>query len=217
MTVRRFRPAVIAVTAVALAVVVTGCDSGGKSDKGAAAASPSKTTPVPVAKPAVAPEPSSKAATKNKSSNSKKKSAKSAKPSGGGGGGDCVTAPPAPEAYDPDEFALYRTEDLPGTPGTPGMVNLVVQHGAWGCPGAGGAGDGDGRPFVGSGEESRWAIAKDAQVTATNPILSTSESKPITVHELTSWVATHPDSGLVFRYTTGADGAIHRLEQVYAP
>ncbi|MGW7307735.1 hypothetical protein ACWGI1_19410, partial [Streptomyces sp. NPDC054835] len=122
----------------------------------------------------------------------------------------CVTAPPDPDAYDPDEFALYRVEELPGSTG---KVNLVLQNGAWGC----GEPDTDGAPFVVSGEESRWAMDQAAYVTATTPIVESTENRRIGVQELIDWVKAHPDSGLVFRYETGGDGAIHRLDQVFTP
>ncbi|MEU7030477.1 hypothetical protein AB6O49_18835 [Streptomyces sp. SBR177] len=121
-----------------------------------------------------------------------------------------MTSAPNPEAYDPDEFALYRIEELPGSTG---KVNLVLQHGAWGC----GEPDTDGAPFVVSGEDSRWALDQAAYVTATNPIVESTENQRIGVQELIDWVKAHPDSGLVFRYETGEDGAIHRLDQVFMP
>ncbi|HET6359917.1 hypothetical protein, partial [Streptomyces sp.] len=123
---------------------------------------------------------------------------------------DCAGEPPSPDHVDPDEIAVYRVEELDGSTG---KVNLVIEHGAWGCPGK----DTDGAPFVVTGEHSRWALDQAAYVTATNPITDSSENQRIGVQELIDWINAHPDSGLVFRYETGADGAIHRLEQVFTP
>lgn len=124
--------------------------------------------------------------------------------------GGCSDATPGPDDVDPDEFAVYRVEELAGSTG---KVNLVIQHGVWGCPGK----DTDGAPFVVTGEESRWALDQAAYVTATNPITGGAENQRIGVQELIDWIDAHPDSGLVFRYETGDDGAIHRLEQVFIP
>ncbi|MGW5423164.1 hypothetical protein [Streptomyces sp. NPDC003943] len=125
-------------------------------------------------------------------------------------GGDCVTAAPNPDHYDPDEIALYRIEELPGSTG---KVNLVFQHGAWGC----GSPDSDGAPFVVSGEEARWAMDQAAYVTATNPIIASTENKRIGVQELIDWVKANPNSGLVFRYDVGGDGSIDSLQEVFTP
>ncbi|POX50165.1 hypothetical protein C3489_23270, partial [Streptomyces sp. Ru71] len=115
-----------------------------------------------------------------------------------------------PDHVDPDEIAVYRVEELPASTG---KVNLVIQHGAWGCPGK----DSDGTSFVVTGEDSRWALDQAAYVTATNPIVAGSTNQRIGVQELVDWIQAHPDSGLVFKYATGDDGAIHSLEQVYTP
>ncbi|MFF0432700.1 hypothetical protein ACFYU9_10810 [Streptomyces sp. NPDC004327] len=125
-------------------------------------------------------------------------------------GSGCVTAAPDPDHYDPDEIALYRIEELPGSTG---KVNLVFQHGAWGC----GSPDSDGAPFVVSGEEARWAMDGAAYVTATNPIITSTENQRIGVQELIDWVKGHPDSGLVFRYDVGGDGSIDSLQEVFTP
>ncbi|MFI5799866.1 hypothetical protein [Streptomyces sp. NPDC051677] len=124
--------------------------------------------------------------------------------------GGCSDEAPSPDDVDPDEFAVYRVEELDGSTG---KVNLVIQHGVWGCPGK----DTDGAPFVVTGEDSRWALDQAAYVTATTPVTSGAENQRIGVQELIDWIDAHPDSGLVFRYETGDDGAIHRLEQVFTP
>ncbi|MCX2184271.1 hypothetical protein KV205_27630 [Streptomyces sp. SKN60] len=223
MNITRFRSAAaVALAAVALTAALTGC----QKDKAAApapAASPASTTApapatttdaptdAPTAVPASKPssKPSSTSGTKKKTS---KTGTKKGTTSGGGGTGapGCVTSAPNPDAYDPDEFALYRIEELPGSTG---KVNLVLQHGAWGC----GTPDSDGAPFVVSGEDSRWALDQAAYVTATDPIVPSTENQRIGVQELIDWVNAHPDSGLVFRYEVGEDGAIHRLDQVFMP
>jgi hypothetical protein len=221
MKVNRIRSVVVAFAAVTLAAVLTGCQGGGTaagSDAGAgagkgagkgagastAAASPSGTGTGAAgagAGAASSPGVSAKPAGSGKST----VPAASTSPAAG-----CSDEPPTPDEVDPDEFALYRIEELDGSTG---KVNLVIQHGAWGCPGK----DTDGAPFVVTGEESRWAMDQAAYVTATNPITDSAENQRIGVQELIDWVNAHPDSGLVFRYETGDDGAIHRLEQVFTP
>ncbi|MFI8828126.1 hypothetical protein [Streptomyces sp. NPDC053431] len=218
---KRRRPVVVAAAAVVLAVMVTGCQKGGSTDAAAdgavepgavatATAEPAgdgaddgepteDETPQPVVKPT--PKPVSKGTRTTKPTK---------KPAPGTTATGCVTEPPTPEAYDPDEFALYRIEELPAATG---KVNLVLQHGAWGC----GEHDTDGAPFVVSGEESRWALDQAAYVTATDPIVASTENQRIGVQELIDWVNANPDSGLVFKYQVGDDGAIHRLDQVFVP
>ncbi|WP_370414044.1 hypothetical protein [Streptomyces fradiae] len=221
MNITRFRSAAVTLAAVALAAALTGC----QKDKAAAPApaaspasssapAPATTTDAPTAVPASKPssKPSSGSTTSGTKKKTSKKGTKKGTTSGGGGTAapGCVTSAPNPDAYDPDEFALYRIEELPGSTG---KVNLVMQHGAWGC----GTPDSDGAPFVVSGEDSRWALDQAAYVTATDPIVPSTENQRIGVQELIDWVNAHPDSGLVFRYEVGEDGAIHRLDQVFMP
>ncbi|WP_157856487.1 MULTISPECIES: hypothetical protein [Streptomyces] len=219
MNVDRFRPAFVALAAVALAAVLTGCQEGGAAaGDGVPGASATADGPgVVEMSEAPVDEPS---ATGDATPGVKTPAKVPAKKTGGpkpkpratteAPGADCVDGPPEPEDYDPDEFALYRIEELDGSTG---KVNLVIQHGAWGCGGA----DTDGGPFVVSGEESRWALDQAAYVTVTDPIVASTENQRIGVQELIDWVGAHPDSGLVFRYETGDDWAIHRLEQVFTP
>lgn len=122
----------------------------------------------------------------------------------------CSNEPPTPDEVDPQTFAIHRTETITGD--SP-HINLILQHGRWGCPSE----DSDGLPYVTTGEDSRWALDQAAYITATSPITMSSASQHIGVQEFLDWVAAHPDSGLVFRYETGDDGAIHRLDEVYAP
>ncbi|WP_369145582.1 hypothetical protein [Streptomyces sp. R44] len=218
MNVDRLRPAVLALAAGALAGVLTGCQKGGSAaaptapapaaTTTAAPASPAGTTAPPAAPPAVTPTvaPAVKKPVVAKPPAPKTSAPATATPKAA----DCVDSPPGPDDVDPDEFALYRIEEL--DPST-GKVNLVVQRGAWGCAPK----DSDGAPFVGTGEESRWALDQAAYVTATNPIVTSTENQRIGVQELIDWVKAHPDSGLVFRFQVGDDGAIHQLEEVFTP
>lgn len=219
MNVDRFRPAFVALAAVALAAVLTGCQEGGAAaGDGVPGASATADGPG-VVEMSEAPVDES-AATGDATSGVRTPVKVPARKSGGpkpkprvtteAPGADCVDGPPEPEDYDPDEFALYRIEELDGSTG---KVNLVIQHGAWGCGGT----DTDGGPFVVSGEESRWALDQAAYVTVTDPIVASTENQRIGVQELIDWVDAHPDSGLVFRYETGDDWSIHRLEQVFTP
>lgn len=107
----------------------------------------------------------------------------------------------------PDEIAVLRY--------TPegGSLSLIFKYGNWGCPSP----DSDGVPFVTVGKETYLPLDQAAYVTATNPIVESSENQHIGVQELLDWLEAHPDSGLVFRYTQGADGAINRLEEEYTP
>ncbi|MER5202899.1 hypothetical protein [Streptomyces sp. NPDC002825] len=216
MNADRLRPAVLVLAAAALTAVLTGCQEGGAAAGGAAPSAPAPattaapadapTTAPPAATPTVAPAVKKPAAPKTSAPKTSAPKAPAPAPKAK----DCVDGPPGPDDVDPDEFALYRIEELDGSTG---KVNLVVQHGAWGC----GPADSDGGPFVVTGEESRWALDQAAYVTATNPIVTSTENQHIGVQELIDWVKAHPDSGLVFRYQVGADGAIHQLEEVFTP
>ncbi|MER6031213.1 hypothetical protein [Streptomyces sp. NPDC001851] len=227
MNTHRLRPAAIALAAAALAAMLTGCQgddstagaegspsaaatatqapgtSGGAKggatggSTGTSGGTPSTATASPGA--AGAGTPAAKPASKGPGS------VKTTPPITG-----CASKAPDPDHVDPDEIAVYRVEELPA--GT-GKVNLVIQHGAWGCPDK----DSGGRPFVVTGEDSRWALDQAAYVTATNPIVASSKNQRIGVQELIDWINAHPDAGLVFKYATGDDGAIHSLEEVYTP
>ncbi|RSS44088.1 hypothetical protein EF912_29355 [Streptomyces sp. WAC07061] len=100
----------------------------------------------------------------------------------------------------PDTIAVYRY--------TPegGSHHLIVRHGEFGCPG----------PFEPVGEETFYPVSETAKITATAPILpSEAKGKPISTDELASWLTTHPDKGLPFRYHLNAAGVIDTLEEVY--
>ncbi|MEU9988515.1 hypothetical protein AB0E10_17305 [Streptomyces sp. NPDC048045] len=230
MHAHRLRPAAIALAAAALAAVLTGCQgdesaAGADGSPSAVATTASKapgtdggkggdtgstggtggtggsgaTAPASPGAAGGAGTPAAKPASKPAGS------AKTTAPAAG-----CATKAPDPDHVDPDEIAVYRVEELPASTG---KVNLVIQHGAWGCPGK----DTDGKPFVVTGEDARWALDQAAYVTATNPVVASSKNQRIGVQELIDWINAHPDSGLVFKYGTGDDGAIHSLEQVYTP
>ncbi|WP_426365120.1 hypothetical protein [Streptomyces sp. E-08] len=212
MNADRLRPAVLALAAVALAAVLTGCQDGAAAGAGAPTAPATTAAPAPTTAAPTAPAPTTVAPAPTTVAPTTVAPAPATTPPvvrkplpGATKSKGCAESAPSP-----DEFALYRIEELDGSTG---KVNLVVQHGAWGCA----TGDSDGVPFVGTGEESRWALDQAAYVTATNPIVSGSANRRIGVQELIDWVHAHPDSGLVFRYETGDDGAIHRLEQVFTP
>ncbi|MEU7424131.1 hypothetical protein [Streptomyces sp. NPDC040750] len=229
MNADRLRPAVIACAAVALAAALTACQ-GNDSTTGADA------TPSASAKPGSTPGTSGGGKGGSTATAGPGKAIPGAGSSGAGSSGvggtgtpgakpaskttgpagttapvtGCATKAPDPDHADPDEIVVNRAEELPA--GT-GKVNLVIQHGAWGCPDK----ETDGRPFLTDGEDSRWALDQAAYVTATNPITSSSKNQRIGVQELIDWLDAHPDAGLVFKYETGDDGAIHSLQQVYAP
>jgi hypothetical protein len=107
----------------------------------------------------------------------------------------------------PDEVAVYRY--------TPegGSLSLIVKHGNWGC----GSPDSDGAPFETVGKETFIPMDQAAYVTVTNPIVESTENQPIGVQEFLDWLEAHPNSGLVFTYHLGADGAIDRLDEVFTP
>ncbi|MFJ3233849.1 hypothetical protein [Streptomyces sp. NPDC086787] len=107
----------------------------------------------------------------------------------------------------PDEVAVYRYSPEGGS------LTLVVKHGNWGCPAA----DSDGAPFVTTGKETALPMDQAAYVTATNPVVESTENQRIGVQEFLDWLDAHPDSGLVFRYHLGADGAVDSLEEVFTP
>ncbi|MGW7202657.1 hypothetical protein [Streptomyces sp. NPDC054837] len=107
----------------------------------------------------------------------------------------------------PDEIAVYRY--------TPegGSLSLIIRHGNWGC----GTPDSDGAPFETVGKETYLPLDQAAYITVTNPIVASTENQPIGVQEFLDWLEAHPDSGLVFQYHLGADGAIDHLEQIFTP
>ncbi|WP_405961768.1 hypothetical protein OG235_49550 [Streptomyces sp. NBC_00024] len=158
----------------------------------------------------------------------KKPGAASKDPGGGGktaGGVPVTSKSPAPTAtpsvgadgdaddcdhkmpISPDEIAVYRY--------TPegGFLSLIVKHGNWGC----GTPDSDGAPFETVGEETFIPMDQAANITVTTPIVESTENQPIGVQEFLDWLEAHPNSGLVFTYHLGGDGAIDRLDEVFTP
>ncbi|MGA5037129.1 hypothetical protein ACPCA8_08715 [Streptomyces capoamus] len=107
----------------------------------------------------------------------------------------------------PDELAVYRY--------TPegGALHLIVKYGAWGCAPA----DSDGAPFETVGKEIPVPMNQAAYVTVTNPVVASTENQHIGVQEFLDWLEAHPNSGLVFKYHLGADGAIDKLEEEFTP
>ncbi|MFF8926234.1 hypothetical protein ACF1AO_03125 [Streptomyces longwoodensis] len=133
-------------------------------------------------------------------------SSPTASPIAAGSGGDddgCDHKMP----ISPDEVAVYRY--------TPegGSLSLIVKHGNWGC----GSPDSDGPPFETVGKETFIPMDQAAYVTVTNPIVESTENQHIGVQEFLDWLEANPNSGLVFKYHLGADGAIDRLDEVFTP
>ncbi|TDU78807.1 hypothetical protein [Streptomyces sp. KS 21] len=185
----------------ALALTACNGDDGSDAGAGAGGASPSASPVSPSAAPATSATPAGGATPSASAASSKKPAPTATAPA--------KPKPPAPgpacaskDAVSPDEIAVYRY--------TPegGQYSLIVKHGHWGCPVAGGV-----TPFVTVGEETFIPIAEDAKIGAHAPILSGSANKPITTHELTSWLETHPNKGLVFHYNVNKAGVIDTLGQ----
>ncbi len=129
----------------------------------------------------------------------------SASPTAAGGAADDGCDHKMP--ISPDEIAVYRY--------TPegGFLSLIVKHGNWGC----GTPDSDGAPFETVGKETFIPMDQAAYVTVTTPIVESTENQHIGVQEFLDWLEAHPNSGLVFTYHLGADGAIDRLDEVFTP
>jgi hypothetical protein len=208
--------AVLAAVALA-AFALTGCgpedgvaDGGAAKPPAATAPAPAEPAPVKPAATTAAPAttPADTAPTTTATAPAPARSA-TPKPAAGTAPA-CSSTPPTPDEVDLHTFAVYRTETVPGDST---HINLVVQHGRWGCP----DGESDGLPYITTGEDSRWAMDQAAYITVTNPITDSSANRRIGVQEFLDWVKANPDSGLVFRYQTGDDGAVDRLDQVYAP
>ncbi|MFF6914275.1 hypothetical protein [Streptomyces sp. NPDC012466] len=221
MITRRYRPIVFRTltlgACVAGVVALTGCSSDSPSSAGTAASaatsSPTQTeqgtggASTPQALPAgkVSPSAGSKVSPPPVPAGTPAKPAPgSTAPTGAAGEDDgCDHKMP----ISPDEIAVYRY--------TPegGSLSLIIRHGNWGC----GTPDSDGAPFETVGKETYLPMDQAAYVTVTDPIVASTENQPIGVQEFLDWLEAHPDSGLVFRYHLGADGAIDRLEQVFTP
>jgi hypothetical protein len=211
------RTTVIGASAALLAMVLTACNGDGTSK----AASADGTTPTATAV-------SSDTGTASPTAGAKPAATPAGKPAGGGASPSTAPKPvastPAPgkplasaTAADdgcdhkmpisPDEVAVYRY--------TPegGFLSLIVKYGNWGCAPK----DSDGAPFETVGKETYMPMDQAAYITVTNPIVGGSENQHIGVQEFLDWLEAHPDSGLVFKYHLGADGAIDRLDEEFTP
>ncbi|MFE1410816.1 hypothetical protein ACFW6F_08415 [Streptomyces sp. NPDC058746] len=211
----RLRRQACAVLVLCGALVLTACNGDdGAGDAGAAGTTPGTGTASPANPSATATATATTATTGGPVPSASAGPAKKPTPASTAAptGKPKPPAPaPAPTCSRPpvadDEIAVYRW--------TPegGSAALIVKHGNWGCAVT------DGRtPFVTVGEETFIPIAEDAKITALSPILSTTVSKPITLHELTSWLESHPNRGLVFHYNANHRGIIDTLgQEEYTP
>ncbi|MEU3914510.1 MULTISPECIES: hypothetical protein [unclassified Streptomyces] len=117
-------------------------------------------------------------------------------------------APPSGTPCGPDGRKPVAPDTIAVQRYTPegGMTSLIVQHGTYGCPGR----------FEPAGPWTYLPISETAKITATAPILpSEVMGRPISTHELTGWLDTHPDKGLPFRYHLNAEGVIDTLDEIY--
>lgn len=216
------RTTAIGAAAAVLAVVLTGCNgegpsttapAGGKTVTAKPGGSGAGTgSPAADAKPA--DKPADKPATDMGSGGSPHPSAPQPAPSApvpdkptASGGADSDDGCDHKMPISPDEVAVYRY--------TPegGFLSLIVKHGNWGCAPA----DSDGAPFETVGKETYIPMDQAAYVTVTDPIVASTENQHIGVQEFLDWLEAHPNSGLVFKYHLGADGAIDRLDEVFTP
>jgi hypothetical protein len=194
-------------------LVLTGCNgddgatgSGGGTSPTKAGGTVGKGTGTGAASKRPGAKPSSGAGGAAKSPGATPAASKSPGPTASAGGADddgCDHKMP----ISPDEIAVYRY--------TPegGFLSLIVKHGNWGC----GSPDSDGAPFETVGKETFIPMDQAADVTVTNPIVESTENQPMGVQEFLDWLEAHPNSGLVFTYHLGSDGAIDRLDQVFTP
>ncbi|MGT2527823.1 hypothetical protein ACU4GG_12150 [Streptomyces nojiriensis] len=203
---RRLRLRACAALVLCGALVLTACNGDdGSGDAGAAGTSPgaSPANPLPAVTPSATAGAGAASPAASVSPSKKPDPPATAVPTGKPkppGPAPVLTCGKPPVAD--DEIAVYRW--------TPegGSAHLIVKHGNWGCAVK------DGRtPFVTVGAEVVVPIAEDARITAFSPVTSSSVSKPITLHELTSWLESHPNRGLVFHYNANHRGIIDTLGQ----
>ncbi|WP_225840327.1 hypothetical protein [Streptomyces sp. NK08204] len=212
------RTTLMSASVAVLAVLLTGCNGDGTStatpaDGKTAAAQPggsgTKTdSPTPAAKPVGTPTKGTGAGTGGTSSTmapAPASSAPAAPIASGGTGSDDGCDHKMP--ISPDEVSVY------GYTPEGGSLSLIVKYGNWGCP----SGDSDGAPFDAVGKETYMPMDQAAYITATNPIVESSANQHIGVQEFLDWLEAHPNSGLVFKYHLGADGAIDRLDEEFTP
>ncbi|GHD23803.1 hypothetical protein [Streptomyces galbus] len=213
------RAAVLAACAVGT-LVLTGCngDDVAGADTGTGPTTAGTAVPSPAGTGGKAP--TTAAASKKPATGATSGSGGAAKSPGSAPAASASSAPEGPGAagadddgcdhkmpISPDEVAVYRY--------TPegGSLSLIVKHGNWGC----GSPDSDGPPFETVGKETFIPMDQAAYVTVTNPIVESTENQHIGVQEFLDWLEANPDSGLVFTYHLGADGAIDRLDEVFTP
>ncbi|MEU6256213.1 hypothetical protein [Streptomyces sp. NPDC047043] len=205
------RTTVISASTAVLAVLLTACNgdgtspatsAGGKTATAKAAATSGTGTASPTigAKPADTGGASSSAAAKPVSS-----TPAPGKPIASGTAADDGCDHKMP--ISPDEVAVYRY--------TPegGSLSLIVKYGNWGCAPK----DSDGAPFETVGKETYMPMDQAAYITVTNPIVASTDNQHIGVQEFLDWLEANPNSGLVFKYHVGADGAIDRLDEEFTP
>ncbi|MEU5771455.1 hypothetical protein ABZ782_36700 [Streptomyces asoensis] len=220
----RRRPGAVRAVAVSVcamgALTLTACSGGDGTESAASGATPSAAVSGAGGKTGASASPAKSSAAPSKDAGSGVKSptgvpvapiaskpavAKTPGPTGAadGDGADCDHKMP----ISPDEIAVYRY--------TPegGSLSLIVKYGNWGC----GTPDSDGAPFETVGKETFIPMDQAAYVTVTNPIVESTENQHIGVQEFLDWLEAHPNSGLVFRYHLGGDGAIDRLDEVFTP
>ncbi|MFE2170806.1 hypothetical protein ACFXB3_37960 [Streptomyces sp. NPDC059447] len=196
--------AAMAALAVCGVLALTACQNG--DDLAASGAGPTAAAPAVPTATASAPAATASAPAPSKTGAAPKTSATAA-PVG--------KNPPAPAPAPPSGPVCGPDHRMPVSPDTiavhrytpeGGMISLVVQHGTYGCPGR----------FEPSGAWTYLPISEKAKITATAPILpSEVMGKPISTSELTSWLDTHPDKGLPFRYHLDAAGVIDTLDEIY--
>ncbi|TQJ85504.1 hypothetical protein [Streptomyces sp. SLBN-31] len=208
------RTAVISASAAVLAVVLTACNGDGTSTASPADGKTATATagggtgggsPTTGAKPAAKPKGTGSGATSSGAPKPASSAPAPAKPIASGTAADDGCDHKMP--ISPDEVAVYRY--------TPegGSLSLIVKYGNWGCAPA----DSDGAPFETVGKETYMPMDQAAYITVTNPIVESTENQHVGVQEFLDWLEAHPNSGLVFKYHLGADGAIDRLDEEFTP
>ncbi|MEU1518362.1 hypothetical protein ABZ490_40510 [Streptomyces sp. NPDC005811] len=204
-------------SAAVLAVVLAACNGDGTSTAAPAGGKTTTATPgagstgtgsqTAGAKPADQPAQSTNSSGPSSSTDPQPISSATAVPTDAGGGTDGDDGCDHKMPISPDEVAVYRY--------TPegGSLGLIVKYGNWGCAPA----DSDGAPFETVGKETYMPLDQAAYITVTTPIVESTENQHIGVQEFLDWLEANPDSGLVFTYHLGADGAIDRLEEEFTP
>ncbi|WP_460072766.1 hypothetical protein [Streptomyces sp. YKOK-I1] len=211
------RTTVISALAAVLTVVLTACNGDGTSTAAPAGGMTTKaesTGGAQTASPSAGAKPADQSTTGTGSAGSPDSAAPQPAPSAPVPAGPLASASTDDDdgcdhkmPISPDEVAVYRY--------TPegGSLSLIVKYGNWGCAPA----DSDGAPFETVGKETYMAMDQAAYVTVTTPIVESTENQHIGVQEFLDWLEANPNSGLVFTYHLGADGAIDRLDEEFTP